>query len=122
MMDRVCIIFPVLPGKTEAARAFMHALETDRRADHARSNERNGMTREVWFLASGPSGDQLVGYAEMADFGQVISNFAESRDEFDAWSKDQLAYVTGVDMNDPPEDFQPIELLSSYAADEALAR
>jgi hypothetical protein len=119
-MDRVCIIFPILPGKTDAAREFMRALETERKTDLARSNQSVGMTREVWFLATGPAGDQLIGYAEMADFNRVIAEVAESRDEFDTWYKRQLAEVTGVDMNNPPPDLQPLELLTSYAVEEAV--
>lgn len=120
-MEKVCIIFPILSGKTGEARDFMRALETDRKADHANSNKRVGMIREVWFLSSGPSGDQLVGYAEMANFEQVIGEVAASQDEFDVWYKQRLAEVTGVDMNDPSPALEPLELLSSFAAEEVAA-
>ena len=121
-MEQVCIIFPILPGKIEAARGFMQALESDRRADHANSNQRVGMNREVWFLSSGPSGDQLIGYAEMANFEQVISEVASSQDEFDIWYKRRLAEVTGIDMNDPSPDLEPLELLSSFVAGNSIGR
>jgi hypothetical protein len=118
-MDRICIIYPILPGKTDAARAFLRSLDGERQAEHARSNRRVGLLREIWFLSTGPDGDQLVGYGESPDFNRVFELFGQSRDAFDLWYKEQLLEVTGIDMNDPPENLQLLELLSEYAADEA---
>ncbi len=36
-MDQICLVLPILPGKTEDARAFQRELETERKADYARS-------------------------------------------------------------------------------------
>jgi hypothetical protein len=117
-MDRICIIYPILPGKTDSARAFLRSLDTEHRDEHARSNRRVGLTREIWFLS--PGGDQLVGYGESPDFNRVFKLFAESDDPFDRWYKQQLLDVTGADMNHPPDDLTLLELLSSYAADEEI--
>ena len=43
-MDQVCIVIPVLPGKTEDARAFQRELDTVRKADYDRSERRVGIT------------------------------------------------------------------------------
>jgi uncharacterized protein GlcG (DUF336 family) len=115
-MDRICVVFPLLPGKTEDARAFQRELDTDRKADYARSERRIGITKEHWFIASVPAGDQLVAYMEGEDFGRALGLFAQSRDGFDVWFKDRLAEVTGVDLNNPPPDLRLPELVSSYEA------
>ena len=113
-MPPVCVVFPILPGKTNAARDFMRELDTTRKAEFDRSERRIGITKEVWFLAPAPGGDQLVGYMESDDFGRALGLFAQSRDEFDLWFKRRLAEATGVDLNNPPPDMKLPEMLSSY--------
>jgi len=115
-MDRVCVVFPILPGRTEDARAFQRELDTERKADYASSERRIGITKEHWFLASVPSGDQLVAYMESSDFGRALQAFVASQDAFDQWFKRRLAEVTGVDLNDPPPDMKLPELVSSHEA------
>lgn len=114
-MDQICLVLPVLAGKTDAARAFMRELEDQRKAEYDQSERRIGITKEVWYLASLPSGDHFVAYMESADFRRALAMFAESRDAFDMWFKQRLAEATGVDLNNPPP-LQLPELLSSYAA------
>ncbi len=115
-MDRVCVVFPILPGMTEDARAFQRELDSSRKADYARSEQRIGITKEHWFLASVPSGDQLVAYMESADFARAIGEFGASRDGFDLWFKRRLAEVTGVDLGNLPPGMALPELVSSYEA------
>ncbi len=115
-MDHVCVVFPILPGKTEDARAFQRELDTERKADYDRSERRIGITKEYWFIASVPSGDQLVVYMESPDFNRALGMFVASRDEFDLWFKRRLAEVTGLDLNNPPPDLKLPELVSSYEA------
>ncbi len=115
-MDHVCVVFPLLPGKTEEARAFQRELDTDRKADYARSERAIGITKEHWFLASLPGGDQLVVYIESADFGRAIGMFSASQDEFDLWFKRRLAEVSGVDLGNLPPGMALPELVSSYEA------
>jgi hypothetical protein len=114
-MDQVCLAAPVQGGKAEAARTFMHDLDGARRDDYDRSEQRIGITKEVWFLAPSPAGELLVGYIESGDFNSAFAQFVASRDEFDVWFKEQFADVTGLDLNDPPEMQLP-ELLSAYEA------
>jgi len=115
-VDRICLVPPILPGKTEDARAFQRELDTDRKADYARSEQAIGIGKEFWYLAPLPSGDHLVAYIESADFGRALGLFSASQDDFDAWFKRPLADVTGIDLNSPPPDTQLPELLSSYGA------
>jgi len=114
-MQQICLVLPVTEGHADDARAFMRELEDQRKADYARSEERIGITREVWWLAGLPAGEALVAYMETEDFERALGLFSQSRDEFDMWFKRRMADVTGVDLNDPPEMTLP-ELLSSYSA------
>ena len=114
-MDHICLVLPLLPGATEKARAFQRELDTDRKAQYARSEQAIGITKELWFLASLPAGDHLVVYMESPDFATALGRFAQSQDAFDVWFKEQLAGVTGVDLNNPPADMKMPELLSQYA-------
>jgi hypothetical protein len=115
-MDHVCFALPVLPNKSDHAREFMRQLDGPRKIDFDRSERRIGITKELWFLAKLPSGDHLVGYMEAADFGGAIQAFVGSRDVFDMWFKSEMLAVTGLDLNNPPADMAPAELLSHYEA------
>jgi hypothetical protein len=112
-MDETCLVTPVLAGRADAAREFLGRLDGDSRGDYQRSEQRLGISKEVWFLASGPRDVSLVAYIEAAGFAHSLHAFAASRDAFDVWFKHQLLYVSGVDLNEPGEMTLP-ELLSSY--------
>jgi hypothetical protein len=116
MMDQVCLVLPIKQGKADAARAFMHELETARKDDYAVSERRIGIDKEAWYMASTPAGDQFVAYMETPDFGTALSRFSQSRDAFDLWFKARLDESTGLDLNHPPEGMTLPELLSSYIA------
>jgi hypothetical protein len=115
-VDHSCIVIPILPGKTDAARAFQREVDTTRKADYARTERRLGVTREYWFIAELPGGDQFVLYWDSADANQVVSDFVQSQDPFDLWFKDQVREVTGLDLNNPPADMKLPELVSTYEA------
>ena len=114
-MDQICLVVPILPGRTADAKDFMRELEAGRNADYQRSEQRIGITKEAWYLARTPAGDQLVGYMESPDFPKALGMFSASGDEFDQWFKHRLADATGLDLNTLPTAPLP-ELLSSYPA------
>src|SRR6266540_2941901 len=116
VMDQICLVIPVLQGKSDDARAFMRELEESRKAEYDRSEQRIGITKEVWYLAHLNGSDALVAYMESQNFGEALTRFSQSQDEFDLWFKRRLADSTGVDLNNPPEMTLP-ELLSSYAGE-----
>jgi hypothetical protein len=119
-MDHICLVLPILPGNTENAREFMRELENENKADYAASEERIGITKELWYLAQVPGGDQLVAYMESPDFGNALRLFSQSQDDFDLWFKRRLAEATGLDLNDPPPGLQLPALLSRYSAGEVV--
>ena len=67
-MDQICLVVPVLPGRTADARDFMRELEADRKAGYQDSEQRIGIVKEAWYLAHTPAGDHLVAYMESPDF------------------------------------------------------
>ena len=116
-MDCICLALPIVNGKTAAARAFLQQLDTTRRAEFDESERRIGVTKELWYLAALASGDHLVGYMESANFSHALSSFVGSREPFDVWFKEEMLAVTGVDLNNPPANLAPAELLSHYEAE-----
>lgn len=119
-MEQICLVLPLQPDRGNDAREFMRELEASRKGDYARSEERIGITKEVWFLAGVPGADVLVGSMETSDFANALAMFSQSQDEFDMWFKRRLADCPGVDLNNPPEMTLP-ELLSTYSAEQAVA-
>lgn len=115
-MDQICIALPILPGKSNDARAFFGELESTRKADYNRSERRLGISKEVWYLASSPTGDQLVVYIEGANFNNAMQQFVGSKNDFDLWFKRRLLEVTGLDLNNPPPDMKWPEMLSRFEA------
>ncbi|HEX5504920.1 MAG TPA: hypothetical protein VFW96_20040 [Thermomicrobiales bacterium] len=111
-MDYVGFALPILPGQTGAARAFQRALGGERKEAYAASERAIGITKELWFVQETPNGDLFVAYMESGDFGRALGQFAASRGAFDVWFKEQLAAVTGVDLNEPPPG--PLSDLASH--------
>ena len=75
-MDEICLVTPVLAGRADAAREFLGRLDGDSRADYQRSEQRLGISKEVWFLASGPRDVSLVAYIEAAG---LLTRFTRSQ-------------------------------------------
>ncbi len=114
-MERTCFVLPLEPGQTEAARAFLRELEGERKKAYAASEQRLGITKEVWALQQGPQGDLFAVYIEAPDLAGAFQRFAASRDEFDVWFKQRVSETTGADLNTPPAG--PLsEVLSVYEA------
>jgi hypothetical protein len=114
-MDHSAFALPILPGKTVAARAFHEELEGRRKGEYARSQRARGIVRELWFLQETPNGDLFVAYLEGPDLNQALDRIAASREAFDIWFKQQLAFVTGIDLNNSLSG-PPSRLVSRYEA------
>jgi hypothetical protein len=93
----------------------MGDLEESQRQAYEESEQRIGIEKELWFISDLGEQELLVAYMESGDFGRAFERFVASREPFDLWFKEQLANVTGLDLNDPP-GLQLPELLSHYDA------
>ena len=106
---------PILPGKTQAARAFLKELEGARKEQFAVSERRLGVVEEVWAIQASGQGDLYVVYGAATNLANVFQQFAASKDEFDQWFKQRVNETTGADLNVPPT--APMsEILSDYHA------
>ena len=115
-MDHVCVVFPILPGKTKDARTFQRELDTTRKAEYTVSEGRLGIPREYWYIAELPTGDLLIGVFDAPDAKAALGAFIQSQDTFDLWFKDQVKNATGVDLNNLPPDTKFPELVSTFEA------
>jgi hypothetical protein len=107
----VNLAVPVLPGKESQARQFGASIK-QKNNDWERSEQRLRLKKEAWFLQQSPQGSLMIVYIEGDDVGRALSDFAQSRDPFDVWFKDQVKAISGVDINQPMGP--PPELLFSY--------
>src|SRR3954468_1669130 len=98
---------PILPGKTDADRTAMESCrDGDRKADHAASRARAGITRESVWIQSTPGGDVAVVVLEADDGGAGMGAVDGYQEPFDVWFREVLQYVPGIDLSDgfpPPE-------------------
>jgi hypothetical protein len=107
--------FPVLPGKTEEARAFAAEVLGERRREFDESQARFGTTRETWTLQSTPDGEFVLVWFEAPDIEKGFATLAESNDPFDLWFRQRVQEVTGFDLAAPPEA-PPPEVLVEWTA------
>ena len=119
-MECTCFALPLLDGKTDAARAFLRDLEGEHKTAYAASEQRLGITKEVWALQGLPGGAAFVVYLEAPDVGAAFRRFAASQDVFDQWFKTRVRETTGADLNVPPTGPMS-DVLSVYEAGPAGA-
>lgn len=114
-MDQTLFALPILPGKTDAARAFLAELEGERKGQYAASEGKLGLTKEVWAIQAGPQGDLYVVYFAGESIAEAFQKFAASRGDFDVWFKQRVRETTGADLNTPPPGPMS-EILSDFQA------
>jgi hypothetical protein len=101
-MDQALFTLPILPGKTEAARAFLQEMNGPRKQELAACGQGVGVTKEVWAIQQTPQGDMYVAYMAGDNIARAFAQVAASQSEFDRWFKQRVQETTGVDMNTPP--------------------
>jgi len=101
-MEQALFALPILPGKTEAARAFLQEVGGSRKQELAACGQSVGINQEVWALQQTPQGDLFVVYVTGEDLTHGFTEFAASQTAFDRWFKQQVQETTGADMNTPP--------------------
>ena len=102
-------VFPVLPGKEAAARAWAAALAGPRKDEFAALQRAAELTRETLALQATPAGTVLLVWFE----GNVTRAFEviASDDPFAAWHRGQIKDITGVDLRAPAAGPPPETLL-----------
>jgi hypothetical protein len=119
-MEYALFALPIHAGQVEAARGFLQDLERERKGEYAASEQRLGITKEVWAVQHTPMGELFVVFFQSQDIGASISQFVASTDAFDQWFKQRVRHTTGVDLNVMPAG--PLsEIISVFEADHAQA-
>lgn len=94
--------FPILPGKTDAARKFASEVAGSRRSEFTEMQRRYGTTRETWNLQETPAGSFMLVWFE-GDVEKAFAELATAQDAFTVWFRGEILNVTGVDMSAPAE-------------------
>ena len=91
-------VFPILPGKLEAERAF--AEETmGGGARSSRSSRSAGVARETWWVQQTPDGNAFAMiWFESPDSEQVIAEVTRDPSEFAAWFRGQVQKLSGIEL------------------------
>ena len=111
-MRPIATAYPVLPGKTDKARAFMKALKTTHKKDFAALEKKLKTTKEALFLQTSPQGDMIIDYFECSNPKKSIEVMAKLDDKFTLWMKDQIKEITGFDVSAMAKEPLPEHLLS----------
>lgn len=112
-MNQALFTLPILPGKTEAARAFLREMNSSRKQQCAECNQGLGIVKDVWAIQQTPQGDVFVAYLAGGNITEAFQQVATSQSEFDRWFKQQVQQTTGADLNTPPAG--PLsEILADY--------
>jgi hypothetical protein len=114
-MECITWFAPILPGKLEVWKALVAEMKGDRAADHKRSRERMGMTREVASLMQTSQGDFICLYHEAENLEKAFRTLATSDDPFDVWFREHVLELHGL----TPEMLQgtpPAQLMFDYKA------
>ena len=61
-----------------------------------------GVTHESWHVQETPTGPWVIGVAKLADPTEAGPRYAASTEDFDAWFKDRVLRLSGIDLNRSP--------------------
>jgi len=101
-------VLPVRPGLKTEWRQWLEDLNVSHAKEFRAHLERYGFTVERFFLQLTPRGPMAILYAEGADPAGSIASFARSNHPFDAWMREEMLYLNGIDFirraTAPPPD------------------
>jgi hypothetical protein len=105
-------MFPVLPGKEDAGRAFAKEVAGARLKDFEAQQARADITREVWSLQETPMGSFVLVYFE-GNVEKAFADIATSDSDFAKWFRAQVKENNGVDLA-APDGSPPPEVLLDW--------
>jgi hypothetical protein len=111
-MAMFALAIPILPGKTDAWRAFIGELNGARRAEFVESRKQLGV-RERTFFQPTPMGDFVVVTLEGDDPAGAFARFGQLASPFGDWFKAAVTDIHGVDLAAPPPGPMPEQVVDS---------
>jgi hypothetical protein len=102
-MAEMLVVFPVVPGKSEAWRRTMQEVAGSRRGEFQRALERWGIADLSVYLDSTRVGHVVVACMAVRDNPVDLQlRISASQDPFDRWFKEQVLAFHAVDLDGPP--------------------
>jgi hypothetical protein len=102
-MNIAALVFPVLPGKTEADVRSIATMLTDRPDEYRASRERAGITLERVYMMNTPTGNFVIAYFEsLKPIAETLAAPASSDLAIDKDFVRKGKEVHGVDLTTPP--------------------
>ncbi len=96
------IAVPVLPGKVDAWREWLAECQGARKAELEDMNSRFGLTRHRAWLQQNPDGTYVVIAVHDGPGGdEFMGKLGASENEFDAWFRQHIQDVHGIDFSQP---------------------
>ena len=89
---------PVIAGKEALDRRTLDEMLGDRRDEYEAALRRAGITRQVVWHQTTPDGTVAVVYVEAEDPEAGVAQFASSTEPLNAWFREQMKEVHGVDI------------------------
>lgn len=101
-MASVAFTARVLPGKLDAWREFHEQLDGRRRRDFEEQQRRLGLVRHRVWLHETPEGPVALVVQEGEDPDRARAILATSTHPFDAWFREQIKELHGIDLAEAP--------------------
>jgi DNA polymerase III epsilon subunit-like protein len=95
-MESITWFAPILPGRLDEWKSLIEEIHGPREADHRRSRERMGLTREVVSHMETPQGDFVCLFHEGEDLARSFQEVANSDDPHDQWFREKIQAVHGI--------------------------
>ena len=93
--------FPLIRPVSEL-HTFLSALSGARRADTDTFYRQYGVSHESAYVQETPHGNLLIVVTVLEDHQEAAPRYKAASEEFHAWFKGQVLYLTGVDPNVKP--------------------
>jgi hypothetical protein len=109
-MSGIVLTFPILPSKVEAWRRFCQELAGSRRQAYEASRRRLAITRERMALIETVYGSTAETTLEASNVDQALGQIIASDLPFDAWYRERLQELHGINLAAYAEFAQPAPL------------
>lgn len=98
-MAEFAFSIPVVAGKEELDRSTLDEMLGGRRDEYEAALRKAGLTRHAIWHQETPDGTVGVVYVEGDDPENAVAQFGSSDEPFNAWFRDQMKEVHGVDIS-----------------------